>query len=339
MMLMVCILCMNTFASAVTLRSDNGGDKGSVCINVADFAKGTVIAVCNVGTYEDGAYVLFDGFKDCGADLTDIKEASKSQAAAAALAERAVSADNGIMATVIEEDGKAYFSDLVAENSLYVFFQLDNGDVVRISPMLIVLPYYDDNYEPVTDVVIDAKYEDVRVKEKKGAVILNKVSPSGEPLEGAEFRFEESVGDDESEGTWNVISSSLTTDKNGQIVVIDLPFGTYRFVETKAPAGYVLSNEMIVVVIEKEGTVKLSGKYIPDDGEPYEVYFENSPEESSEPPSEPESSKPESSKPKPSEPPTHTGEDITKFIVIGCVVGGSLVVVIILVVITSKRKK
>ena len=139
--------------------------------------------------------------------------------------------------------------------------------------------------------------------------------------------------------TWNVISSSLTTDKNGQIVVRDLPFGTYRFVETKAPAGYVLSNEMIVVVIEKEGTVKLSGKYIPDDGEPYEVYFENSPEESSEPPSEPESSKPESSKPKPSEPPTHTGEDITKFIVIGCVVGGSLVVVIILVVITSKRKK
>ena len=346
---MICLLLVSTVLGTGAVYAEGDDKSGSVEITVADFAAGTVLNAVEAAVYENGEYVLNENFADVPVDFSDLGSASKAQAAAELLADAAVSAEPAYSGTV-GEDGKAVFASLDAENKLYVIFQTNNYDVVKISPMLVVLPYYNDNDEAVYSVSVDAKYEDVRVKEYFGALILNKKGHEGMLLQGAEFRLEKRVylTDGESllsgvevyndEGTgsyfWKTVAEDLVSDKNGQIVVKDLPFGVYRFVETKAPEGYMLAKDPMEAVVDKEGTVKLErGIYVCGDGEITELDFEN--EEESVEPSEPS----EPSVPTPSEPTTKTGEDITKFIVIGCVVGVSLIVVIILVVITSKKKK
>lgn len=358
---MICILCMSMIVSTSPVKAEGETQKGSVNIYTADFAVGTGLGACEAGVYENGKYILNDNFKDCQVDLTDLGEASKAIEAAETLTNRAMELDSYTV-TAVDEDGYAFFRSLDAENRLYVIFQISNFDTVSVSPILVVLPYYTDNDEMVLDVNINAKVEDIRIVEPKGSIILSKINPFGLPLEGAEFRLEvKRYAADEAdapEGTelypeddvfyyWETIAPALTSDRNGKIVVKDIPLGIYRFVETKAPEGYILAEKAVEVVLDAEGTVKLVGDvYVPDEGEVYEFEFENSPIESSEPESSPESSiessVPESSEPSqpnPSEPETHTGEDISKFIIVGCVVGGSLVVVIIILILTRKKKK
>ena len=358
----ICILCMTMAAAAAPVRAEGADEKGSVEISTGNVAKGTGIAACQVGVYKDGAYVLDEMFKDLDVDLTGLEEASKSLAAAGMLAERAAGSE-GCVVAVMNEEGKAVFTDIPADNRLYVFFQTDNFDAVTISPMLVVLPYYNEEDEKILEVKIDAKYSYPEPVEEFGSIILTKTDPKGLPLEGAEFRLEKKVyldkdtslppsavvigdtGDsDKYAYYWKTVVEKLTSDKHGQIIIKDIPLMEYRLVETKAPEGYVLSNKVIEVDLDTPGSVKIVDDiYVRDEGEPYEIYFENSPVESSEP-SVPESSvsvpsEPESSVPSPSEPPTHTGEDASKFVVIGCVVGGSLILVIILLLLTRKKKK
>lgn len=75
-----------------------------------------------------------------------------------------------------------------------------------------------------------------------GKVVLAKVDADDESvrLPGAVFKLEERAAD----GTWSGLTGheALTTDANGLITVEDLVVGSYRFVETAAPAGYVLDD-------------------------------------------------------------------------------------------------
>src|SRR5699024_959277 len=61
--------------------------------------------------------------------------------------------------------------------------------------------------------------------------------------ENAVFKLERQRDD----GAWEVVpgSESLTTGENGRIVVSDLAFGSYRFVELAAPEGYQLQTTPI----------------------------------------------------------------------------------------------
>ena len=75
-----------------------------------------------------------------------------------------------------------------------------------------------------------------------GKVVLTKVDADDESvrLPGAVFKLEERAAD----GTWSGLTGheALTTDASGLITVEDLVVGSYRFVETAAPAGYVLDD-------------------------------------------------------------------------------------------------
>ncbi|MDT2848235.1 SpaA isopeptide-forming pilin-related protein [Vagococcus carniphilus] len=72
---------------------------------------------------------------------------------------------------------------------------------------------------------------------KLGSVELKKVdsSNSSKVLQGAEFSLYHSNG--------KLIKENLPTDKNGLLTVPDLEEGKYYFIETKAPTGYILSQE------------------------------------------------------------------------------------------------
>ncbi|MDT2830202.1 SpaA isopeptide-forming pilin-related protein [Vagococcus carniphilus] len=72
---------------------------------------------------------------------------------------------------------------------------------------------------------------------KLGSVELKKIdaSNSGQVLQGAEFSLYQLDG--------KLVEKELTTNKLGVLTKSDLPEGKYYFVETKAPTGYILSQE------------------------------------------------------------------------------------------------
>ncbi|GAB6558875.1 SpaA isopeptide-forming pilin-related protein [Bacillus mobilis] len=85
----------------------------------------------------------------------------------------------------------------------------------------------------------------------KGSVELIKVDDVEEntTLEGAVFKIVNKDGHD--------VRTDLTTDKNGRLVVDELPPGDYEFIETKAPTHYDL-NETPIKFTVKKGQEKIA---------------------------------------------------------------------------------
>ena len=349
-LLMLCVLCTGLSVSVLAEETDR--KIGSIHIKTAPFAAGTNLAWCKVGTYQEGAYILDEPFNQSGADMTNLTEASASKAAAEKLTAVAKEKEELSLVGVMDENGAVTFSNIDALDTLYLAYQINNEDIVRVSPMLIVLPYYSGAVGVLYTADILAKYEDVRVTPVKGAVILNKVDSEGKSLAGAAFRAEKkhyfqegeevpatALKDDQGSFVWKTLSASLSTNQQGQIVIENLPVGAYRFIETKAPAGFILDTTPVEFVIDKPGTIrKDADRYVKQDGDPVILTIKNKPEERSE--IIEESSTPETSKIKPDGPPTDTGDtDSTKkYIIIGVVVGVSLVAVILLFVLGRKKK-
>ena len=68
-----------------------------------------------------------------------------------------------------------------------------------------------------------------------GSVRLKKTDPNGSPLADAEFTLYNSQ---------NVVVETKTTDKDGIVLFTGLAYGTYTLKETKAPVGYVISDDL-----------------------------------------------------------------------------------------------
>lgn len=69
----------------------------------------------------------------------------------------------------------------------------------------------------------------------KGQAVFEKTDSEGNPLSGAEFELRDSNG--------YLIEEALESNDEGLVYANELAPGSYRFVETKAPEGYVLNTE------------------------------------------------------------------------------------------------
>ncbi|MFV0558689.1 MAG: collagen binding domain-containing protein, partial [Enterococcus sp.] len=100
------------------------------------------------------------------------------------------------------------------------------------------------NGKPVT-VVADDDFVNY-----KGRAELIKKDADGKVLAGAEFKVVDSEGKD--------VQTGLVSDKNGKVSVENLAPGSYQFIETKAPNGYVLNSTPIDFTISESNDGKPS---------------------------------------------------------------------------------
>ena len=109
--------------------------------------------------------------------------------------------------------------------------------------------HYDLNEDPIKFTIERSQTKHVSVTATnsltKGSVELIKVDDVEEntTLEGAVFKIVNKNGHD--------VRTDLTTDKNGRLVVDELPPGDYEFIETKAPTHYDLNETSIKFTIKK----------------------------------------------------------------------------------------
>ncbi|PGB55303.1 SpaA isopeptide-forming pilin-related protein, partial [Bacillus anthracis] len=115
--------------------------------------------------------------------------------------------------------------------------------------------HYDLNETPIKFTIERSQTKHVSVTATnsltKGSVELIKVDDVEEntTLEGAVFKIVNKGGHD--------VRTDLTTDKNGRLVVDELPPGDYEFIETKAPTHYDL-NETPIKFTVKKGQEKIA---------------------------------------------------------------------------------
>lgn len=253
--------------------SINQSQLGSVTINMSGTAtsgiKFTLYKVANL-TGNPG-YTLTSDFVAYGLQLDQLSSAPASTVAdTAKKLETYVSKNNvpGVF-SVTDANGSAKFPNLSLGYYLVVPDNSPNSPASFCDPFLFSVPMLSaDGSHWIYDITADTKCES-----PAGAVILNKVNPSGNPLSGAVFRLEKKnyytgtvsipagtqTGSD-SNGTffWNVWISQLTTNSSGQIAIKGMPFGQYRFIEQTAPSGYVLNTTPQEFTISTAGSVTLS---------------------------------------------------------------------------------
>ena len=88
----------------------------------------------------------------------------------------------------------------------------------------------------------------------KNAIVIKKVDvETGEPLSGAHFSIS-IISDGNSSGTHGTTIANVITNHNGVAVVTGLKAGGYIIEETKAPTGYVMTEQTQTVCFNKDDT-------------------------------------------------------------------------------------
>ena len=168
----------------------------------------------------------------------------------------------GISATT-GDDGKATFTNLSLGLYLVKVTASNENVTQEVAPFLVSIPMTKvDGSGWLYDVTVYPKSQTVY-----GAVMLNKVDPSHNPLQDAQFKLQKKDTDDNYVDYYGLGSNLFTTNSEGQIAIEGLPVGDYQFVETIAPTGYILDLTPRQFTITTNGTIKVeAGRYVVDTG-------------------------------------------------------------------------
>ena len=256
-------------------------DQGSIELQLPKEAAGVEISLYQIALLSNDGYTICDVFDGCEFEIADLNDNKAAQEAAKQLA--AYVKENGIkgQAKTAGEDSAIRFESL--EPALYLTAQTGGEEEAKIQPALIPVPHMVDGQE-VYRAVISPKYSI-----PGGAVIVNKTDENGSAVGQAYFVLQSKVysesgipegsqtgSDEKGSFYWKEFKANLVTNDRGQLTISDLPFGDYRFVEVKAPAGFVLSSGPQEFTISETGTVKeVSGIYRPDSGAVQEITVVN----------------------------------------------------------------
>lgn len=264
-------------------------DTGSITLQLPSGAADVEMTLYAVAEFQDGGFIYCDEFQDCGITIEDMGDSQAVGEAAEVLARYAAEHQAAGITAKVNADGNAVFKRL--SPALYLAAQTAGGEFLKVQAALIPIPYTKaGTSEETYDAVVDLKYSF-----PGGAVIVSKENENGELLPYAIFGLEEKryleTGETVPEGTeidydekgvfyWAELETSLVTNENGQFAVSNLPVGTYRFVEVKAPDGYILADQPEEFTIEKIGEVqKVEGVYTAASGDVQELTIINYPEE------------------------------------------------------------
>ncbi|WP_280531773.1 MSCRAMM family protein, partial [Brochothrix thermosphacta] len=143
--------------------------------------------------------------------------------------------------TVIEklvsnEAGEVTATELVPGDYQFVETKAPTGYVLNTDPVEFTIEAEQAAMPKVVNAGELANY--------KASAVLTKVDVDGKVLENAEFKVIDAEG--------KTVIEKLVSNEAGEVTAPELAPGTYQFVETKAPTGYILNTEPVEFTIEAE---------------------------------------------------------------------------------------
>ena len=231
-------------AQEIELKPDPSvQEKGSIHVELEETKdrlsrEGVELSLSRVADIKDGSYVLDDLYRSADVDMNDIKTAQGLQEAADTLRPLV---KRPLQAKRTDAQGIVDFTDLKV--GVYLLYVSDQAGYETIQPTLISVPMWDETAKQMNyHIEVFPKHAPLPALHVRKVDYYDHKSI----LKEAEFTLYSDAECTEA------IKTEKTDPKDGIASFDGLLYQTVYIKETKAPAGYQLSDEVVKVTIDDE---------------------------------------------------------------------------------------
>ena len=231
-------------AQEIELKPDSSvQEKGSIHVELEETKdrlsrEGVELSLVRVADIQDGSYVLDEPYRSADVDMNDIKTAQGLQEAADTLRPLVKSP---LQAKRTDAQGIVDFTDLKV--GVYLLYVSDQAGYETIQPTLISVPMWDETAKQMNyHIEVFPKHAPLPALHVRKVDYYDHKSI----LKEAEFTLYSDAECTEA------IKTEKTDPKDGIASFDGLLYQTVYIKETKAPAGYQLSDEVVKVTIDDE---------------------------------------------------------------------------------------
>ena len=229
-------------AQEIELKPDSSvQEKGSIHVELEETKdrlsrEGVELSLVRVADIQDGSYVLDEPYRSADVDMNDIKTAQGLQEAADTLRPLVKSP---LQAKRTDAQGIVDFTDLKV--GVYLLYVSDQAGYETIQPTLISVPMWDETTKQMNyHIEVFPKHAPLPALHVRKVDYYDHKSI----LKEAEFTLYSDAECTEA------IKTEKTDPKDGIASFDGLLYQTVYIKETKAPAGYQLSDEVVKVTID-----------------------------------------------------------------------------------------